>query len=148
MSGGTANRRRGLVAERHLVTWLRTQGWPHAERSVVTGYRTAHRERRDGGDITGTPGIVWSLKDCAKLQIPAWWAELHTFDGPDRFRLLVVKNRGHASPAEWWCWLRVADMVELASTQLHPCQDLIRCHLSTVVSLLREAGYGQAPVSA
>jgi len=141
MSGAT-NRRRGITTERALVRWLRANGWPNAERSVVTGYRTHNRERRDGGDITGTPGIVWSLKDHTVERIPQWWTELKRMGG-GRLRLLVVKNRGHANPGDWWCWL---PLTTLTTLQPHPGNDLVRCQLSTVAALLRAAGYGQPPV--
>lgn len=146
---GATNRRRGITAERDLVRWLRANGWPHAERTVVTGYRTAIRERRDGGDITGTPGIVWSLKDCATERIQQWWAELEAMDGHRDVRLLVVKRRGHADPGLWWTWLTLAELVDLFPT-LDPLSEritthgLVRVQLNVVAPLLRLAGYGEA----
>jgi hypothetical protein len=141
---GATNRRRGLTAERALVTWLRNNGWPQAERTVVTGYRTPTRQRPDAGDITGTPGITWSLKDHATERITTWWTELTNMDGGP-IRLLVVKNRGHADPGQWWCWLPLGYLIALTGAQPHPCQDLVRCHLATLAPLLRDAGYGQTP---
>ncbi len=40
-----ANRNRGAVTERMVVTWLRAHGWPDAERRLVTGHRTRSRTR-------------------------------------------------------------------------------------------------------
>lgn len=144
---GTTNRRRGITAERHLVTWLRQNGWPDAERSVVTGYKTNTRQRPDGGDITGTPGIVWSLKDHAVERIAAWWTELESMQGGPTVRLLVVKRRGTADPGKWWCWLTLAELVDLFPT-LDPLSDqitmhgLVRAQLNVVAALLHLAGYG------
>lgn len=145
---GATNRRRGITAERDLVRWLRANGFPHAERSVVTGYRTATRERRDGGDITGTPGIVWSLKDCAAERIPQWWDELEAMQGGPVVKLLVVKRRGHADPGLWWTWLTLAGVVDLLPTkdplsELIPVHGLVRVQLNVVAPLLRAAGYGE-----
>lgn len=146
---GATNRRRGIVAERDLVRWLRANGWPQAERTVVTGYRTAQRERRDGGDITGTPGITWSLKDCAVERIAEWWSELEAMDGHRDVRLLVVKRRGHADPGLWWCWLTLAELVDLfpsvdPMSQHITTHGLIRVQLNVVAPLLHLAGYGEA----
>ncbi|HWD79273.1 MAG TPA: hypothetical protein VG497_10325, partial [Kribbella sp.] len=60
---GRSNRNRGAVAERAVVAWLRDNGFPHAERAVRTGYRTADRVSADHGDITGTPLLAWQVKD-------------------------------------------------------------------------------------
>lgn len=144
---GANNRRRGIVAERDLVRWLRAHGWPQAERSVVTGYRTPDRERRDGGDVTGTPGVVISLKDCAVERIAAWWDELQAMDGAGSVRLLVVKRRGHADPGLWWCWLTAAELVDLFPSK-DPMSEhitvhgLVRMQLNVVAPLLHMAGYG------
>jgi len=152
-SRGATSRRRGLTAERDLARWLRANGWPHAERSVVTGYRTGDRERRDGGDITGTPGIVWSQKDSAVERIAQWWTELEAMDGGRSVRLLVVKRRGHANPGLWWCWLTLAQIVDLLPTkdqlsQLVPVHGLTRTQLNVVAPLLHLAGYGEPGVAA
>lgn len=144
---GATNRRRGIVAERDLVRWLRVNGWPQAERSVVTGYRTATRQRPDGGDITGTPGIVWSLKDHATERIADWWTELEAMQGGPTVRLLVVKRRGHADPGLWWCWLTLAELVDLFPTKDPVSEDitvhgLVRAQLNVVAPILHMAGYG------
>lgn len=61
-------RTKGTAAETAAVSFLRTVGWPHAERLALQG---AH----DRGDITGCPGIVWEVKSCADLNLPGWLAE-------------------------------------------------------------------------
>lgn len=59
---------KGTAAESATVSFLRTQGWPHAERLALQG-------ALDRGDITGTPGICWEVKNCADLNLPGWLAE-------------------------------------------------------------------------
>lgn len=150
---GTSNRRRGLTAERDLARWLRTVGFAGAERAVRTGFRTADRISADPGDITGTGPIVWSVKDCAAEQITKWFGELDSMgDGDSEVYLLVHKRRGHASPARWWCWLSLGQLLDLA-TEAHPCQlravardaaTPLRMELGAVVPLLRAAGHGDA----
>jgi hypothetical protein len=61
-------KRKGTAAESAVVSFLRTQGWPYAERLALQG---AH----DRGDVTGTPGICWEVKNCADLDLPGWLAE-------------------------------------------------------------------------
>jgi hypothetical protein len=59
---------KGTAAESAAVLFLRTQGWPHAERLALQG-------ALDRGDITGTPGICWEVKNCIDLNLPGWLAE-------------------------------------------------------------------------
>ena len=147
------SRNKGAKSERDLCTWLRPV-WPDVDRLVRTGYRTTVRQRKDNGDITGTPGIIWSVKDCERHYIAQWWAELlemkHETPLPETqtpIRLLVVKNAGHASPGEWWCWMPLYQLVTI-STGLSLAipepggDDLVRCRLDTAVTRLRIFGYG------
>lgn len=146
---GTANRRRGHQAERDVARWLRVHGHPHAERAVRTGFRAADRASADPGDIDGIPGVVISVKDCAAEQLAKWLDELDAMVIGARAThgLLVHKRRGHADPGRWWCWLRVDDVVRLATEYEggaryavggHP----VRMELGHVVALLAVAGWG------
>lgn len=147
---GRANRNKGHQAERDLCKWLRVNGFPGAERAVRTGFRTLDRTSADPGDVTGTPGVVWSVKDCAVEQLVAWMAELDRMDDRDQpggeppVRLLVHKRRGHADPARWWCWLTLPNLHSLIAVPNgydHPPLP-VRMELGHVVPLLRGAGYG------
>lgn len=148
---GKSNRRKGHDAERDLARWLRTVGFGGAERAVRTGFRTADRTSADPGDITGTGPIVWSVKDCAVEQVAKWFAELDAMgDGDTEVYLLVHKRRGHASPARWWCWMRVRDLLGLVhydgldGYEGASADALVRMELGHVVPLLRGAGHGDA----
>jgi hypothetical protein len=139
---GRANRRKGHTAERDLARWLRENGFPHAERAVRTGFRTADRVTADPGDIAGIPGVVWSVKDCATERIGPWLAELDAMDGGD-YRLLVVKRRGCADPGRWWVYIEANALPGLrwgcgSAALSFP----VRAELAPVVALLAQAGYG------
>ena len=145
---GAANRRKGHQAERDLAKWLRSNGFPHAERAVRTGFRTLDRVSADPGDITGTIGIVWSVKDVAVEHTAMWLDELDAMasdtDGAT-VGLLVHKRRGHASPERWWCWIRYESLIELAvGSTCTGCAEPfpIRMELGHAVQVLRHAGYG------
>lgn len=145
--GGAMSRNKGAKAERDLVAYLRTVGFGGAERAVRTGYRTATRVAADPGDVTGTPGIIWSMKDCATERLTDWFAELESMDGfSTDVRLLVHKRAGKADPGRWWCWLRLHTLMELTGAQVPA--DLpnppLRLELGHVVPLLRRAGHGDA----
>lgn len=146
---GTSNRRRGHTAERDVARWLRSNGFPHAERAVRTGFRAVDRAVADPGDIDGIPGVVISVKDCAVEQLTMWLAELDAMIvGTGAVHgLLVHKRRGHADPSRWWCWLVLEDFVRLTSGRdcpigIEPLRHPVRMELGHVVALLRAAGWG------
>lgn len=137
------SRNKGAQAERDLVRYLRTAGFGGAERAVRTGYRTTTRVAADPGDVTGTPGIVWSVKDVAADDVPAWLRELDAMEGRESDVRLLVHKRPNTTPARWWCWMRLDVLHALAEGAApiygaHP----IRMELTHVVTLLRLAGYG------
>lgn len=150
---GRANRRRGHDAERALCRWLRANGFPHAERAVRAGFNAGGRTVADPGDITGTPLILWSVKDCAVEQISKWFDELDDMsDNAPAYttvRLIVHKRRGHADPGSWWCWMQATSLVELATGNAAqadpPFFVSVRTELRYVVHLLRAGGYGEPP---
>lgn len=146
---GRANRRKGHQAERDLCRWLRSNGFPGAERAVRTGFTTVSRAVADPGDITGTPGVVWSVKDTATEQQEKWRAELDAMqlDHPSAstIGLIVHKRRGHADPGSWWCWIAIYNLTDLlpgAIPFLGP--HWFRATVAEVVDLLHGAGYGDS----
>jgi hypothetical protein len=146
---GAMSRSKGAKAERVLAVWLRTVGFGGAERSVRTGFNNGVRSVADPGDLTGTPGIVWSVKDVAEDRHPKWLAELDAMDGrPDDVRLLVHKRTGHADSSRWWCWMRLSTLKALTGAP-NPRYSLeddvpVRMELGHVIPLLHLVGYGDA----
>lgn len=138
----------GTRAETAVVRFLRTAGWPYAERRALAG-------AQDLGDITGTPGIVWEVKTRKKpvsdADVAGWLDETETerLNAAAEYGVLVVRRagvgEGHAG--RWWAYLPAGDIAEL-STDLGtfiPHGRLkfpVRMLLRDAVELLRAAGYG------
>lgn len=107
---------KGTAAESTVVGYLKTNGWPHAERRALNG-------SKDRGDVAGVPCIVIEVKSGARLEIPAWMRETETERDNDHadYGLLVIKPKGVGVT-------RVAEWPVILP-------------LSAVVRLLKEAGY-------
>lgn len=146
---GRANRNKGHQAERDICKWLRAHGFSGAERAVKTGFRAADRTVADPGDITGTPCIVWSVKDVEREHMKQWLAELdamlagHPY--PEALGLLVHKRRGHADPGSWWVWISAPDLAALLGAPAFDGSQWFRTTLAELVPLLRSNGHGDAP---
>lgn len=165
---GKANNRKGKDRELRVVAYLRVNGFPGAERMVRTGYRNSGRVSHDCGDITGTPGIAWQVKDIAERE---WYkiprilvdTEAQAMAGKADFGVLVIRRAGHAHPSEWWAHMYLADLVRLvvgddqsanANASHFAGSDIceserrallkfpIRFELGELLPLLRVAGYG------
>lgn len=157
---GRYSREKGATAERHLVTWLRDHGWPGAERAIRTGYRTNDRTAVDPGDVTGTPGLVWQVKNRTDFDEPAVFAvclaetEQQRVGADADFGLLVQRRPGYRNPSAWWVWLPLADLHALCGTNDQRA-DLraavgvapVRLDLGALVPLLWGCGYGTAPAT-
>jgi hypothetical protein len=152
---GRANRNRGATAERRVATYLRDNGFPGAERAIRSGWVGQTRQIADQGDITGTPGIVWQVKDCQRENIRGWLAETeqqrHAANAV--MGLLVVRQRGAANPGRWWCWLDLGTLFDFvgAATWAGVGRQLerepVRLELGPAVELLRIRGYGDPVVT-
>jgi hypothetical protein len=118
-----------------VCKWLRANGFPHAERAIRSGITAADRVVADVGDITGTPGIVWQVKDVARSSIPTWLMET----GDQRLAaradagVLVYRARGVGDVGAWRSW-RI-DGNGLMHTDDKP--------LHYVVTQLRQDGFGE-----
>jgi hypothetical protein len=137
----------GTAAERAVVCAILTRGFPHAERRALRG-------TQDAGDITGTPGICWSVKGgqaartASDGQIEAWLGELDeqtTHAGADLGVLVLQRTGvGENNAHRWRAILRCHDMARLASFVPRP--ELrwfpVRVLLADACTLLRAAGYG------
>lgn len=61
-------KQKGTAAESAVVSFLRTQGFPYAERLALQG-------GKDRGDVTGIPGIVIEVKAEQTYVLSSWLAE-------------------------------------------------------------------------
>lgn len=142
---GRRNRVNGATAEAKVARWLRPW-WPDACRAI-------RATSPDPGDIDCTsPGLWWSVKNRQQERTAAWMAELSSkagIPGAGRVGLLVVRRHGHASPGEWWCWLRVGDLVHLtadvSSLDAERDESPVRMELRHVMPLLVQANYAPSP---
>jgi hypothetical protein len=149
---GRTNRSKGAQAERDLAKFLRTW-WPHAERAVLTGWKTPSRAFEDRGDVRGTPGLVWQMKAVADLSDLEIDAALNDTEGQAvaagaDYGVLVQRRPGKADPGKWWAWLPIGDLGQLATRDLgSPLRRSsvtipVRLQLQHLVPLLLRAGYG------
>jgi hypothetical protein len=147
----------GTAAETAVVRYLRTAGFPHAERRSLRG-------TKDAGDITGTPGICWEVKGgaAARLasdgQVSDWLNDTDTERVHARAEVGVLvlqrKGIGAANAGRWWAimpgWQYEALCASGTRTdglgglgrwcfgELGP----VRIHLAQACPLLTHAGYG------
>lgn len=138
------SRNKGLTAERQLANYLVSEGWPDARRSVSTGWTTKGRKYQDQGDIAGTPGLCFQLKNVANppnegAELTTWFRDATDQALPDRLPLLVVKRLGRSDPADWHLWVRVHVLIELEIGMPHeiiPANYRVRVELGRVIDKL------------
>ncbi len=137
----------GTRFETSVVTYLRANGWPSAERRALAG-------AYDLGDITGTPALVWECKGgkaaamASDGQVDLWLAETErerVHAGAD-LGILVMDRSGYGPARVGYAWAIVPasaflDPVVLGAAGSRP----MRVHLSTMAVLLHAAGFGSAP---
>jgi hypothetical protein len=88
-------RAKGTAWESCVVDFLRSRGWPNAERRALNG-------RADRGDIAGVAGVVIEAKNARAVDLAGWLREAHVEALNDRARHGVVwfKRRGKASAGD------------------------------------------------
>jgi hypothetical protein len=151
---GKSNRRKGLDAERAVARYLRTVGFPQAERAVRTGFNAGGRKVADPGDIAGIPGVVIQVKNTAREDIAGWMEEVaeQSFKSDAAMGILVQRRSGKSDPARWWAWLMVSELMDLprssgeymGASATRP----VRMELGHLVPLLIAAGYGTSKEAA
>jgi hypothetical protein len=80
----------GTFAESGVVEYLRTHGFPHAERRSLNG-------ALDRGDVTGCPGLCIEVKYAGSgLQLGSWLIEtgVERINAAAEYGILVVKPAG------------------------------------------------------
>lgn len=138
----------GTATETAVVKFLRSAGFPHAERRALRG-------AKDAGDITGTPGICWSVKGgqmarhASDQQVAEWLHELarQTPRAEADYGVLVVQRAGigAANADRWWAVMQAWQVECLMSKTGKRHSEFrfpTRMALVAAVTLLRHAGYG------
>ncbi|MGI5162755.1 hypothetical protein ACQEU3_47115 [Spirillospora sp. CA-253888] len=131
---------KGTDAERGVVRYLQTNGWPAAERRALRG-------SADCGDITGTPGICWEVKyrnrQVSDTEVTNWLAETETerLNAGAAIGVLVIRRVGvgEAHAGRWWAIVPASALLGSARHDDIP----VRLLLADLCTVLRAAGYGQ-----
>ena len=99
---------KGTRAETAIVEYLRTNGFPHAERRAMVG-------ALDRGDITGIPGIAIESKDCVQQSLAGWLDEATTERANDKadYGFVWFKRRGKISPGSWFVLMDGQQLVRI-----------------------------------
>lgn len=107
-AAGRASRNKGARAERDVAEYLRAHGWPYAERRQ-TGV--------SGADIAGTPGLMWEIKACERIELGAWVGQVEKAAAAatikPRYSAVIIRRRGRPEVGEWYAVLPVASYVQL-----------------------------------
>jgi len=107
-------RQAGTAWESAIRDYLRTRGWPHAERRARTG---AH----DQGDITGVIGVCIEAKNTSRIE-------------PASFLDQAMEEGGHAGADVSAAWIK-------RRGKTSPESGYVLMDGATFTRLLREAGY-------
>ncbi|MET7867959.1 hypothetical protein [Micromonospora taraxaci] len=139
----------GTKAESATVKVLIPNGFPHAERRRLRG-------EHDAGDLTGTPGICWSVKggnmarQASDLQIDGWLAELaeQIVNAKANVGVLVIQRKavGYENAHRWWAVMPAFQLAALVGEPIGTTEFdgfPVRMLLADAVALLRAAGYGE-----
>jgi Holliday junction resolvase len=102
----TPQKRKGSQYERDVVKWLRSMGYPCAERAYGAG------RHDDVGDIDGINGVVIECKNEKAIRIPQYLRELEDemTHADAETGVVLIKKRGTSNisesyavmPAELW----------------------------------------------
>ena len=79
----SASKDKGRRWETAIVTYLRANGVPHAERRIAG-------DTKDRGDIAGLIGVVIEAKDVTKMELGSWVDEAEQERAHDGADLAVV----------------------------------------------------------
>lgn len=101
-------RQKGTSFETAVVNWLKTNGFPYAERRALHG-------TNDKGDITGTGPLVWECKNHKSLSLSEWIIETEEErqNADADYGILVAKRRGYGDPADQYAILPLTRLVAL-----------------------------------
>lgn len=115
-------KRKGTAAESAVVSFLRTQGFPHAERLALQG-------GKDRGDITGIPGIVVEVKAEQQYTLSSWLTEcrIEVENAKADFGFVAAKPRlvGTMNTASWYAIMNAGSFRDLFTQAWKYSPDLI-----------------------
>jgi len=149
------SKQKGTACETAIVRFLRANGFGGADRQPLRG-------NRDAGDIAVCPGIIIEAKTSKRTgppglppeQLLATWldqTELERVNAGAAIGLLVIKRHGTTNPGRWLCWWRLEHLADVLADGRYA--DIVwsapvMLDLANTVELLRQSGYGDAPIDA
>ncbi|MNW49603.1 hypothetical protein D3C74_270290 [compost metagenome] len=145
----------GTRAETGIVTYVRTLGFPHADRLALRG-------SADAGDIRLTAGLTAGIiievkagaaaKNASDAQIQAWVQETdrEQRQAGAEFGFLVTARNGYSPrrPGLWWVHTDLGTLQRLTSPAAWAMSDMhlepfrVRLTLDHLLALLRLSGWG------
>lgn len=138
----------GTHGESAVARTIRGLGFPHAERRALRG-------TLDAGDLTGTPGVAWSVKVGQQAKtasdnlVATWLDELmgQVANAGADVGVLVLARRGigELNAGRWWGVMPGHQYEQLCSEDHHwrfGDRGPLRMHLAQACALLVYAGYG------
>lgn len=89
------SRAKGTDWERAIIEYLKTRGWPNAERRALAG-------NLDRGDVAGVIGVVIEAKNAARVELASWLDEANEEARNAKVYLGVVwfHRKGKGSPGQ------------------------------------------------
>lgn len=139
------SRAKGIKGELDVAGYLRSfPEWPTARRSVAAGWSNGSTEHQDEGDLVGTPGLCFQVKNLArpltgKMLIDTWRETAAQAFVGNRHPIIVEKRVGSADVGRWWAHLSSRFYVELITgwRQFVPTEHLVRVELGDIIVSLR-----------
>lgn len=106
----TRSKQKGTAAETAVVSFLRTVGFPYAERLALQG-------SKDRGDVTGIPGVVVEVKNEQTYTMSSWLAEAaaETTNARADYGFVAAKPRlvGNTRVGDWMAIMRAVEFSSL-----------------------------------
>jgi hypothetical protein len=101
-------RQKGTLHETNVVSFLRDNGFPYAERRALHG-------ALDKGDVTGTGPLVWECKNHKELALSEWLreTEVERVNANADFGIVVAKRRGVWDAGQSYAVVTLDAMVRL-----------------------------------
>lgn len=101
-------KQKGTSAETAVVTYLRDNGFPQAERRALSG-------GKDKGDVAGVIDNVIEVKNCARDGLPGWVdeAEVEKVNANAKYGVVWAKRRGKGSPGAWFVTMTGEQYVQI-----------------------------------
>jgi Holliday junction resolvase len=104
----TAAKRKGSKAELDVVKYLKENGWKYADRRLAGS-------SNDKGDVSGVNGVVFEVKNQARMDLAGWVAELieEVRNAQSDTGAVIHKRKGKSDVGEWYATMPMSMFVDL-----------------------------------